>query len=473
MNRSEIVAALLMQQAGGKKTVLDKTLGTEGAAADAGAVGAAIAALRAELDTKASSEDLETGLKGKMPMSFGAANAGKHMIVSQNGRMTLAYTGRSGTVQLPSPEAIREIAAAGEAAQSFTAGDLVKNSWKDTAANKNYDMPLRINHFSTETLEDGTLVQGLWVQAQYAHPFGVQFSQYQAIMVCEDGLAAGTYSFTFGDTLGGKGFVSKGNSFHFTLKNAVPAGGRLAGLRGSWDADDPCGTLDIRVYAQDRKTVLETAGIAQGKDGTDLGTLTIAGSEALNSIHRFSYGDNCWSRSALRQYLNSDKPKGQWWTPQSKWDLAPDQLDSVDGYLCGFSASMLAALKSVMVQTCRNTVCYDDKAQGDTPDVTYDRVTLPSLEQMFAVPQIEGEGDAQEYYVHLNGTGTKYKQWKAYPELRTYTGKDRSAAQHVRLRSAYRGHGYITWYLRSDGSISSGSNGAEAWRFAPMMFIGG
>lgn len=462
----ELLAALLMQQVGGggKKTAVDKTLGVEGAAADAKAVGDA-------LSKKASTADVEKALGRKVPLNYGAANAGKHLIVGADGNVTAAYTGQSGDIELPDMAALQQIAASGEAARYFAAGDLVENSWMDTAISKSYDNPLRINHFSTETLEDGTKAPGMWLQAKYAHPFGVQFSQYQAIKSCDDGLTAGTYSFTFGDSVGSKGFVAKGVSFHFTLTKDVPAGGKIAGLRGSWDADKPYDTLKIMVYAADSRTVMETVGIAEGADGTSLGTLTLAGDENLNSIHRFSYGDNCWSRSAMRQYLNSDKPKGEWWTPQSRWDLAPDQLASKDGYLCGIDPTLLAAIKPVKVQTYRNTVCYDDKAKGNTPDITYDKVTLPSIEQMFITPQQAGEGEAQEYYVHLNGTGTKYAQWGTYPELRTYAVESRTATQYVRLRSASRGNGCITWFVYSSGYVGT-SSAVFAWRVAPLVFIG-
>lgn len=290
-------------------------------------------------------------------------------------------------------------------------------------------------------------------------------------MCCDDGLAAGTYSFTFGDNYGSRSFVVKGVSFHFTLTKDVPAGGKIAGLRGSWDAEKPYDTLKIMVYAADSKTVLETVGIAEGADGTSLGTLTIAGDENLNSIHRFSYGDNCWSRSAMRQYLNSDKPKGEWWQPQSKWDVAPDQLAAKDGYLCGIDPELLAVIKPVKVCTYRSTSCYGDKEQGDTPDITYDRVTLPSIEQMFIVPQTAGEGEAHEYYAQLNGTGAKYAQWETYPELRTYAVESRTAPQGVRLRSAYRGIGCFTWFVYSSGSVYTGT-AINAWRVAPLVFIG-
>lgn len=443
--------------AAGKDAVVDATLTQDGQAADAKKTGEAIGQLK----------------KDKLNRTYDTADAGKHLIVGADGVVAPAYSsGGASDVEIAGGWAeLQAIANAGNAARYFAAGDLVANTWKDTAANKTYDSPLRINHFSDETLENNSIIHGMWLQAKWASPFGVQFSQHQAIQVFDDGLAAGTYCYTFGDTNGNKGIMTKGTSFNFTLTKDVPAGGKIAGLRGYWDNDAPYTNLKMYVYDADGLNILETVSIAKGEDGTNLGTLTNLGSDTLNSLHRICYGDNCWSRSAIRQYLNSDKPKGQWWTAQSKWDCAPNELNSKDGYLCGVDPDLLAAIKPVKVQTYRNTLCYDDKAKGNTPDITYDKVTLPSIEQMFITPQQAGEGEAQEYYVHLNGTGTKYAQWTIYPELRHYGVDNHNAAQGVRLRSAGRSNGCSTWGVNSSGNVSV-SNALSSWRFAPLVFIG-
>lgn len=90
---------------------------------------------------------------------------------------------------------------------------------------------------------------------------------------------------------------------------------------------------------------------------------------------------------------------------------------------------------------------------------------------MFITPQQAGEGEAQEYYVHLNGTGTKYAQWTTYPELRHYGVDNHNAAQFVRLRSAYRSNGCSTWSVVSSGIVYS-NYAINSWRFAPLVFIG-
>ena len=436
----------------GKDATVDTTLSQSGQAADAKVTGDALAK--------------------KLPAVFSAEDAGKHLMIDSDGSVVAKYaSGGASDIELKGGWAeIEQIASSGKANRYFAVGDLIQNIWTNTAVNRAYNFPLRVNHFSIETLESGAIVPGMWLQAKYAAPMDVQFSQYQAIQVFDDGLSAGTYSYTFGNTLGSNGFVSKGVSFSFTLTKDVPAGGKIAGLRGSWADHTPYKSLRIYVYSEDGRSILETVGIAEGEAGTNLGTLTVLGNEMLNSIQRFTYGDNCWARSAIRQYLNSDKPKGQWWTPQSKWDIAPDQLNTLDGFLCGVDPELLAAIEPVKVQTYRNSTCYDDKAQGNTPDITYDKVILPSLEQLFIAQQQAGEGEAQEYYVNLNGTTTKYALWNIYPELRTYATESRTAAQRVRLRSANRGDGYHTYRVDAGGNVNN-SGAFTASRFAPLIFI--
>ena len=83
---------------------------------------------------------------------------------------------------------------AGSAAAVFDFGDQFLDKWKDTADSKEYDYPWQVNHFGKVELQDGERIDGMYIQAHYAHPFGVQFSQ-RAFLACPDGLAAGTYYF--------------------------------------------------------------------------------------------------------------------------------------------------------------------------------------------------------------------------------------------------------------------------------------
>lgn len=354
--------------------------------------------------------------------------------------------------------------------EMYAVGDKFSNAWKDTNnSNKEYDNPLRINHFEDGLeLEDGNTVDGMWLQTVYAHLKGVQFSHQQAFYVSDNGMAAGTYCIGFGYTWGDKGYVMEGDYWNFTLSKDVPAGGKLAGCYGAPDTDPK--NWRIYVYSADGKTILETVStVNKGQNGTLLGVMTAYGDDTLNGIQQMAYGDNRYATSAMRQYLNSDKPKGVWWTAQTKWDIAPDQLSQIDGYLCGMDPELLAVLKPVKVVTYCNTVTATGQKQ--IKDITYDKVSLISLEQMYINPQIAGEGEAHEYYKELNGTSTKFQQWQTYEILKTFAIENHTSPQNVRLRSAIRSYACSAWFVYSSGYVSS--NGASnAIRPAPLMFIG-
>lgn len=354
--------------------------------------------------------------------------------------------------------------------EMYAVGDKFSNIWKDTNnSNKEYDNPLRINHFEDGLeLEDGTTVNGMWLQTVYAHLKGVQFSHQQAFYVSGDGMVAGTYCVGFDYTWGDKGYVTKGDYWNFTLTKDVPAGGRLAGFYGA--PDQPQTNWRVYVYSADGKTVLETvSAINKGQEGTLLGVMTAYGDENLNGIQQMAYGDNRYATSAIRQYLNSDKPKGEWWTAQTKWDIAPDQLSQIDGYLCGMDPELLAVLKPVKVVTYCNTVTATGQKQ--VKDITYDKVTLISLEQMYIEPQAAGEGEAHEYYKELNGTAKKFQWWQTYEILKTFAVENPTSPQYVRLRSANRSYACNTWCVYSSGNVSN-SSASNAIRPASLMFIG-
>lgn len=354
--------------------------------------------------------------------------------------------------------------------EMYAVGDKFSNIWKDTNnSNKEYDNPLRINHFEDGLeLEDGTTVNGMWLQTVYAHLKGVQFSHQQAFYVSNEGIAAGTYCIGFDYTWGDKGYVTKGDYWNFTLTKDVPVGGKLAGFYGA--PDQPQTNWRVYVYSADGKTVLETVStVNKGQEGTLLGVMTAYGDKNLNGIHQMAYGDNRYATSAIRQYLNSDKPKGEWWTAQIKWDIAPDQLSQIDGYLCGMDPELLSVLKPVKVVTYCNTVTATGQKQ--VKDITYDKVTLISLEQMYIEPQAAGEGEAHEYYKELNGTAKKFQWWQIYEILKTFAVENPTSPQNVRLRSVFRNYAHNTWLVNSSGNVNNNS-ASYASRTAPLMFIG-
>lgn len=350
----------------------------------------------------------------------------------------------------------------GYAQKIFDFGDWINEKWTDTAATKEYEYPWRVNHFENVELEDGEIVQGMFLQAHYAHPFGVQFSQARAFLKCPDGLTAGTYNVKLERDWGSN---AKANTYwQFTLTKDVPKGGRLSGFIQMPDVASS--NWKVISYAADAITKLETVPVTSGQDGTALGTLQYATRNGnLNSMQETAYGWNRWKTSALRQYLNSEQAKGKWWTPQDEWDIAPDQLATKDGFLCGMPADMLKALKTVKVVTYANTV-----QDGGEADITYDRVFLPSLEQLFINPQIAGEGTVHEYWQRRSGMKTKMQQYQTYPRMISYAVENHTSPQNVRLRSASRGGASGTWCVSSGGSVY-GNYAWTACRFSPLVVV--
>lgn len=342
---------------------------------------------------------------------------------------------------------VQTIVADGAGEKAFAIGTQLIEKWTDTAEQKEYDMPWQVNHFEDVTLEDGEVVPGMWLQTHYTLPFGIQFSHQRAFIACPNGLAVGTYHFDFARAWGEN--VKPGINYQFTLIKPVEKGGRLAGCYGA--PDTAPSSWKVYSYGKDGITLNETVNVTVGSGGTNLGTIQYdKRSGNLNSMQEMAYAWNRWKTSALRQYLNSNKPKGKWWVPQDQWDICPDQLASKDGFLCGMPEEMLNSLKKVKVVTYANTV-NDEGAE----DITYDYVTLPSLGQINVQAQIAGEGEPHTYWKRRSGKSTPQELFKENPNMITYSVANKTSAQFVRLRSDNRGTADYTWNVGSNGAIFS------------------
>lgn len=358
---------------------------------------------------------------------------------------------------------VQAIVANGAGSKAFAIGTQLMEDWKDTADNnKVYTFPWQVNHFEDVTLENGEIIPGMWLQTHYTLPFGIQFSHQRAFLTCPEGLAAGTYHFDFAKSWGNN--VKPGISYQFTLTKPVEKGGRLAGCYGA--PDTAPSSWKVYSYGANGITLNETVNVTVGSGGTNIGTIPYqTRSGNLNSAQEMAYGCNRWKTSALRQYLNSNKTKGQWWQPQDAWDICPDQLASKDGFLCGMPEEMLKCLKKVKVSTFANTV--NDEG---VEDITYDYVTIPSMEQMYCQPQISGEGVAHDYWKRRSGRTTPCQQYQTYPNMISYSVTNHTSTQYVRLRSANRGNAYGTWNIYSGGGVG-GYGASYAHVFSPLVCI--
>ena len=355
---------------------------------------------------------------------------------------------QTGVVEEMDYNGIKAVVAAGNAPAVFPVGTQLVNTYtaKDGKA---YDCPWNV--VKTDDIaegETGTTAPAMVLQMHYASLEDIQFSAYQAFYVVpEAGLVAGTYNVKMGLDWGTN--VKNGTVYQFTLTKNAPAGARLTGF---YNAPDTAPTSwKVYVYKdQNKSELLETCNVSAGSAGINLGTFLAKPNGSLNGLHPVGYGDNRWYKSAYRQYLNSDKPAKEWWTPQDEWDMKPDQADTVPGFLAGFSDDFKAALTRVKVVTYGNTVADDGSAV-----VTYDKIFLPSLQEIYCSPQVSGEGTYWPYWKERTGAKTPQGLWQTYPLRITRDLAQRTVGRFVRLRSAYRGGGYSAFGVGSSGSVGS------------------
>ena len=374
---------------------------------------------------------------------------------------TIAFTKAANMENISTWEKLEGLSRNGYLQKVFDFGDQFLEKWKDTAANKEYDFPWQITHFSDEELETGETIAGTFLEAHYTTPFGVQFSN-RAFLRCPDGLAAGTYNVTLGAKWGDKD-AQKDTTWQFTLTQDVPAGGSIAGFAQM--PDKAASEWKATSYAADGITTIETVPITSGAEGTALGTMQLAARNGnVNSMQEAAYGWNRWKFSAARQWLNSEQAKGKWWKKQDDWDVAPSQLAEKDGFLCGLPTEMIAVLKPVKMVTLANTV----NDEGVT-DITYDRVFLASMSQM-NVNMSKEEGTAHEYWQRREGTKTAIEPWKTYPNMIRYSAANHMSPQDVFSRSADRSNANNVMRVNSSGYV----NYTYAWRayaYVPLVFI--
>ena len=342
---------------------------------------------------------------------------------------------------------IKAVVAAGNAPAVFPVGTQLVNTYTGKDG-KVYDCPWDV--VKTDDIaegETGTTAPAMVLQMHYASLEDIQFSAYQAFFVVpEAGLVAGTYNVKMGLDWGTN--VKNGTVYQFTLTKNAPAGARLTGFYNAPDAAPT--NWKVYVYKDQQKSeLLETCNVSAGSTGTNLGTFLAKPNGNLNGLHPVGYGDNRWYKSAYRQYLNSDAPAKEWWHPQDEWDMKPDQADTVPGFLAGFSDDFKAALTRVKVVTYGNAVTDDGSAV-----VTYDKVFLPSLQEIYCSPQVSGEGTYWPYWKERTGAKTPQALWKIYPLRITRDLAQRTVGRNVRLRSANRGDGCDAFYVSSSGYVN-------------------
>lgn len=183
----------------------------------------------------------------------------------------------------------------------------------------------------------------------------------------------------------------------------------------------------------------------------------------VNNLSIVQNGYNNYKLSAQRQWLNSAGSKGEWWSATHVGDAPPSQLNSVRGFLNGLDDDFIAVVNPIKIQVARNTIC-----DGGGIDVMHDKFFLPSLEEMYGVPQLaDVEGPYLPYWKDLTGLSAPTNAANAG---RVIVDVDNKQALNCRLRSANRGTSYAAWFVSTSGYLYY-SGAHNSYRCAPACAI--
>jgi hypothetical protein len=322
---------------------------------------------------------------------------------------------------------VRDIVRRGLASRFFQVGDQLicqkdGNNIVWDIVGIDQDTPADSNFIHSMTL----MAHDVYIQAA--------FDAKEALFAFDDGLEAGTYHFTIDQQPWVAGDVGK--VVQFTLTNDIPAGGQLV-INNAYDATMIGATISA-FSGGASVTAAETVTMAEGSDGTDLGSVasTLTGT-TTNSIQRALLGSNNWSQSAARQYLNSNAAAGTYWTPKTKWDRPPAYVATTAGFLKGLDNDFVSVLGKVTKTTSQNTV-----TDGGGGVQSEELIFLPSRSEIYGSAEITGVNEGAIYDYYKNATDADRIKYQD------------TAARYWFLRTPYASYAHGVRYVASSGVLS-------------------
>ena len=258
------------------------------------------------------------------------------------------------------------------------------------------------------------------------------FEPAQALMWCENGLAAGNYTFKWNST-----------QVYFTLATAIPAGGQLRATNSAFSTYE----------SQSATSTLETGTVSIDviSGATDLGT---TGSGLLNHHDRVNYGSNNYVESALFWWLNSDAAANTQRVPVTKFSRAYSY--NVAGFLNGLDESFVSVIDDAVWKCSTNNVYECPASLGGATSGKQNSYTVTAkiglASEMEIFGSYGGTADGSTIFDLYNGATAD--------DRKKYRG---TIAQTWWLRSplwitAY----YERFVLSSGGTSGSGAHGSYA-----------
>lgn len=216
-----------------------------------------------------------------------------------------------------------------------------------------------------------------------------------------------------------------------------------------------------------------------GYDGTNYTLLELSTGDELPTTYSKLYklglpsalpvqsGYNRWKCSNYRQWLNSDAPASQWWQSDHLGCVEPASAAARPGFLSGFSESFRAFLRPYKVRTLLSV---DEALHGDQVyEDTYDKVFLPSVEQVMGVPEVSGvEGEAWDAMKALSGLSVPTNDAASARAFEDIAVSDTKRA--MRLRTPVLNNSGKVYAIGTTGSITSDSAYLTA-RCTPVIIL--
>ncbi len=280
-------------------------------------------------------------------------------------------------------------------------------------------------------------------------PVSLQFDAREALYYAETELAAGTYNFTIVTQPWYR--ADNGKTFQFTLTKPVPQGGQIV-LDMTYNA--ALAGRSVKTYSGgDSTTVIETATITEGSEGTAFGKTD--GSVAnVNHIQRAIMGSNNYKESALRQWLNSDGAAGTFWTPQTVFDRPPSWETNIAGFINGLDADFLAVISDTTYDVGLNNV-----TDGGGKETLTDKFVLLSRDEIYAGS--EGgvtQGEPLPYFSEFSDRNSP----STVADSNRIKTNASGTATYWWLRSPYTSYaGHVRGVYASGGLIYDSANGSR------------
>lgn len=212
-------------------------------------------------------------------------------------------------------------------------------------------------------------------------------------------------------------------------------------------------------------TIMEHNHAGDPDDSTALVTSNIITLKCFDAIesgngdsNRKQYGNNRYLYSNIKQWLNSDKKAGQWYTAQHSTDAPPknanvwtgyNEYDQEAGFLTNFSEQLKAKLLTVTKRVAKNTVTDG----GGYEDVTQKIFLLSNTEVGLANENSIAEGSIYELF-NVSSNRLAYPTAEAV-ENSEYTNNNLAASKPWWwwLRTPYVSNSYCARFVGADGSL--------------------